>query len=337
MRRSTLHIVAACFLLAPMTGWTQAAPQPAAATAQPASVPFAEQVNSAGFVSDLADDVNAAARLRVQVQLDRAHFSPGEIDGRMGSNTQRAIAAFQRSRDLPDTGRMDEATWRALEAVDPASPLVQYRISAQDLAGPYAAVPEDMMAKAALPQLGFASLLEALGERHHASPALLQALNPGADLSREGTTLWVPAIASAAPAKAASVVVDRSDASVMLRDAQGRVYARYPASTGSEHDPLPIGEWKIKGVARNPDFQYNPKLFWDAEPGHGKAKIAAGPNNPVGVVWIDLDKDHYGIHGTPEPSKIGKTESHGCIRLTNWSAAVVADAVAPGVPALLQE
>jgi len=292
--------------------------------------------NDAQMAGDLKDDANAAARLRAQVLLDRAHFGTGEIDGRWGSNTVRAIAAFQRSRDLEPTGTMDEATWRALTA-DASPVLVEYRLTAQDVAGPYDAIPEDMMAKAALPQLGFASLAESLGERFHVSPALLAALNPGADLTREGTTLWVPNVQGEALAKAASVVVDKSDASVMLRDESGRVYARFPASTGSSHDPLPIGEWTIKGVARDPHFQYNPKLFWDADAGQAKARIAPGPNNPVGVVWVDLSKDHYGIHGTPEPGKIGKTESHGCIRLTNWDAAAVAAAVGPGTPAVLQQ
>ncbi|BDU16911.1 L,D-transpeptidase [Lysobacter auxotrophicus] len=294
------------------------------------------RANDAQPAGDLKDDANAAARLRAQVLLDRAHFGPGEIDGRWGTNTERAIAAFQRSRDLDATGAMDEATWRAL-TVDTSPALVEYRLTAQDVAGPYTAIPDDMMAKAALPQLGFASLAEALGERFHASPALIAALNPGADLTREGTTLWVPNVQANALAKAASVVVDKSDSSLLLRDAQDRVYARFPASTGSEHDPLPIGRWTIKGVARDPHFQYNPKLFWDADPGHAKAKIAPGPNNPVGVVWVDLSKDHYGIHGTPEPGKVGKTESHGCIRLTNWDAAAVAGAVGPGTPAVLQQ
>ncbi|MDR0184225.1 L,D-transpeptidase family protein [Lysobacter arvi] len=294
------------------------------------------RANQAAFTGDLHDETQAAARLRAQVLLDRARFGTGEIDGRWGSNTERAIAAFQRSRNLKATGAMDDATWRALTA-DASPALIQYRLTAQDVAGPYTAVPDDMMAKAALPQLGYASLAESLGERFHASPALLAALNPGADLTREGTTLWVPNVQVDALPKAASVIVDRSDASVMLRDAQGRVYARFPASTGSEHDPLPIGRWTIKGVARDPHFQYNPKLFWDADPGHAKAKIAPGPNNPVGVVWVDLSKDHYGIHGTPEPGKIGKTESHGCIRLTNWDASALADAVAPGTPAVLQQ
>ncbi|HEY0916375.1 MAG TPA: L,D-transpeptidase, partial [Solimonas sp.] len=111
---------------------------------------------------------------------------------------------------------------------------------------------------------------------------------------------------------------------------------RFPATIGSRHDPLPLGKWKINGVSRDPPFHYNPKLFWDAEEGHSKAKIPPGPNNPVGVVWIDLSKPHYGIHGTPEPRTIGKTQSHGCIRLSNWDAAALADAVKPGTPALLQ-
>ena len=139
------------------------------------------------------------------------------------------------------------------------------------------------------------------------------------------------------PAKAASVVVRKSDMTVSALDAQGTVIAQFPASVGSEHDPLPIGEWKTKGVARNPPFHYNPSLFWDAEAKHSRATIPPGPNNPVGVVWIDLSKPHYGIHGTPEPSQIGHTQSHGCIRLTNWDAERLATMVSPGMPAVLTE
>jgi lipoprotein-anchoring transpeptidase ErfK/SrfK len=166
---------------------------------------------------------------------------------------------------------------------------------------------------------------------------LLHALNPDADFSA-GTQLVVPNLEGMdAPAKAARVVVDRSDSTVALLDAGGKVYAQYPASTGSEHDPLPLGEWKVDSIATDPTFHYNPELFWDADPAHAKATIAAGPNNPVGVAWIDLSKDHYGIHGTPEPAKVGKTQSHGCIRLTNWSVRELTRAVAAGTPVLLQE
>ena len=286
--------------------------------------------------NDAATREGTAAVLRAQVLLERAHFSPGELDARMGSNTRRAIAGFQRLHGLEDTGELDEPTWAALNA-DAGPALVAYTVTGADAAGPFIDIPQDMMAKAKLSSLGYASADEALAEKFHASPALLQQLNTG-PWSGAGTRIVVPNTAGLAmPATAAKVIVDKSDSTVALADAGGKVYAQYPATTGSEHDPLPIGDWKINGVARDPEFHYNPDLFWDADPSHAKAKIPAGPNNPVGVVWIDLSKEHYGIHGTPEPSTIGKTQSHGCIRLANWSAREVAAAVAPGTPALLQE
>ena len=277
----------------------------------------------------------AASVLEAQVLLDRAHFSPGQIDGATGSNTRRAIMAFQKSRGIESNGDLDDATWTELRK-DSASALVEYTISAEDAQGPFVSIPADMMAKSKLEHLGYTSLEEAIAERFHASPALLRKLNLGKSRAA-GVVLTVPNVVDAPPlAKAAKVVVDQSDASVSLVDAAGKAYARFPATSGSKHDPLPIGDWKINGVARNPTFHYNPKLFWDADAGHSKATIAAGPNNPVGVAWVDLSKEHYGIHGTPEPATIGKTQSHGCIRLTNWDVLRLASAVVPGTDAILQ-
>ena len=154
---------------------------------------------------------------------------------------------------------------------------------------------------------------------------------------RSGESLQVPNVGEALAGKAASVVLDKSESSVEALDASGKVIASYPATMGSVHDPLPIGAWKINGVSSSPSFFYDPALFWNADQSHAKAKIAPGPNNPVGVVWMDLSKKNYGIHGTPEPSRIGKTSSHGCIRLTNWDAAELARLVSAGTPAVLQE
>jgi lipoprotein-anchoring transpeptidase ErfK/SrfK len=130
-------------------------------------------------------------------------------------------------------------------------------------------------------------------------------------------------------------VTDRSK-TLVVENAAGQIVFHAPVTVGSENDPLPVGEWKVNGASRNPSFNYNPKLFWDADATHAKAKIPPGPNNPVGVVWVDLSKEHYGIHGTPEPSRIGYTESHGCIRLTNWDAMRVADLSSPGTKVILR-
>jgi lipoprotein-anchoring transpeptidase ErfK/SrfK len=121
-----------------------------------------------------------------------------------------------------------------------------------------------------------------------------------------------------------------------VEDENGKLLFHAPVTSGSERDPLPIGAWKVTGVQRMPPFQYNPDLFWDANPTHAKARIAPGPNNPVGVVWIDLSKEHYGIHGTPEPSRIGHVQSHGCVRLTNWDAMRVAAWARPGTTVIFR-
>jgi lipoprotein-anchoring transpeptidase ErfK/SrfK len=275
--------------------------------------------------------------LRTQVMLDRAGYSPGEIDGTLGTSTRRALQVYSTNGGNPN----------AL----PDDALTTYRITEQDAAGPFTPeIPSDMMEMAKLPALGYKNLLEALGERFHASPALLRRLNPNAKFAA-GEEIRVPNVlqtiapvgpprgsqADASNPAATTVTVHKRSSDLIVTDGAGHPLMYAPVTTGSVHDPLPIGEWKVTGVQKNPKFHYNPDLFWDADSKQSKATIPPGPNNPVGVVWIDLSRPHYGLHGTPEPSTIGKTTSHGCVRLTNWDAEKLASLVRPGTKVVFAE
>jgi lipoprotein-anchoring transpeptidase ErfK/SrfK len=296
-----------------------------------------DAVNDPTLNAPIAPGHRGPSVLRAQILLDRANFSPGEIDAKYGRNLRNSLLAFQRRRGIPESEIADAATWAALNA-DTEPALHIYVVSNEDVAGPFQPIPASMAAKARLSALTFQSPLEGIAEKLHTSPDLLVMLNPGRSFDRVGEELVAPNVFPHAPLQpAARLVVDASDLSVSALAADGSMLAHFPASAGSRHDPLPIGEWKINGVRRNPVFHYNPDLFWDADPNDTRAKIPPGPNNPVGIVWIDLSKEHYGIHGTPEPSKIGYTQSHGCIRLTNWDAWKLAAMVKPGTPAILQE
>lgn len=275
--------------------------------------------------------------LRAQILLDRAHFSPGQIDGYFGVNMGEILAGYQRKMHLPVTGRLDRATWRNLNQHDPRPVLGRYRITRQDVAGPFVPnIPHKLDAQASLPCTCYTGPLQELGEKFHASPALLKRLNHRKHFSA-GTSIIVPIVHRAPPARrVAMVVVTKHDKTVQALDASGHVLAQYPATIGSFHDPLPIGRWTIKGVSKWPRFHYNPNLFWDAKYTDVKAVIPPGPNNPVGVVWMQLSDPHYGIHGTPDPAKIGHTYSHGCIRMTNWDAWELSRMVHFGTPAVLR-
>jgi len=297
--------------------------------------------------------------LQAQVALDRAGFSPGVLDGKDGMSFTDALKGYQEAKGLPVTGQYDEKTSAALLAGDkqPATWLV--RIPADFARGPFFNIPKGLDKQASLPALTYRNLLEKLAERFHTTPETLVAINDKGANVGAGIIIRVPAIPNQPVAQiegdergwgqtlaglgvakdqpqADHLVVDKSDGLLRVYDAADKLIAQFPVTTGSEHDPLPIGEWTIKGVSRNPDFHYNPDLFWDASSKDQKAVLKPGPNGPVGVVWIDISKDHYGIHGTPEPQLIGRTESHGCIRLTNWDAARLAQMVRSGVKAKFQ-
>lgn len=275
--------------------------------------------------------------VRAQVLLDRAHFSAGQIDGDFGTNLLKTVTAFQEQRNLPQTGRVDSATWGALNS-DSGPALTTYTISADDEKGPFVSVPADMMKQAKLPYLGYGSPLEELGDRFHCSPTLLRELNRGTNFASAGQQIIVPNVMVAPPSgPAALVVVSKGEGSVRVYDGNNKLIAFYMATLGSSHDPLPLGNWKVTTVEQNPKFHYDASLFWDAKDPSDRATIQPGPRNPVGVAKIGISKPHYGIHGTPDASKIGHTFSHGCIRLPNWNAWELSTLVKRGIPAILQE
>jgi hypothetical protein len=283
--------------------------------------------------------------LRLQWMLDRAHFSPGVIDGRWGKNTEKAVYWLQEELGWEPTGEADRRLFDLLSGhVGSDSPVRQYTVTAEDAAGPFVTIPEEPEDQAELDCLCYESAEELLSERFHVTPELLAQLNPGVDLAavRAGQSLWVPNVAvveedPGAPDRVARIVVSRSGFYVHGLDASGAILYHFPSTLGSEYDPSPSGGYSVAAHAYDPNFHYQPKLFSEVPDEEADLLLPPGPNSPVGLVWLDLSKPNFGIHGTSEPSTIGYTTSHGCIRLTNWDAVFLANHVAEGTPVEFRE
>jgi lipoprotein-anchoring transpeptidase ErfK/SrfK len=308
-----------------------------AARHKPASVKALDMASVNG--ADWQENAHPAppVLIKLQVLLDRAHVSPGEIDGNLGENTRKAIAIFRELKGLGSKDLVDEQLWQVLTEENSDPVLVTYTISEGDIAGPFVKkIPVDFRKKAAMESLGYTSAEELLAEKFHMSQQLLRKLNPRISFDKAGQEVVVANVErSSLPSKISRIEVDSQQQRVMAYDKDHNVVAIYPATVGSEDRPSPEGEFKVTKITENPVYHYDPSLHLRGVHVQEKLNLPPGPNNPVGVVWIDLSAEGYGIHGTPDPDKISKSASHGCIRLTNWDALELARSVSKGTPVVI--
>lgn len=269
---------------------------------------------------------------RAHVMLNNAHASPGAIDGTSGKNTLKAIASFQQMNGIKPTGTLTQETWDALLAKQGSKPaFVEYTITEEDLKGPYAeSIPSDYALQAKMKGLYYTRVTEMLGEKFHMDEDFLKKLNPKATFKKAGEKLIVANIRNEVPEDIHLIVAHKGAKQLYLFNSRNQMIASFPATIGSSSTPSPTGTYKVTGVAKNPWYSYSPSNFVQ---GNNKKPLSLppGPNGPVGNIWIGLSKKSFGIHGTPNPSAISKTASHGCIRLTNWDANDLGRKVKSGV------
>jgi lipoprotein-anchoring transpeptidase ErfK/SrfK len=278
-----------------------------------------------------------AEGIALQTWLSRTPFQPGSIDGSPGGNTEHALRAFQEAEDLRVTGRLDKRTRARLRDAahaDARPVLRRHVVTAEEVAGPYVDLPEGLYDAHESECMCYESAWEEVAERHQLSPGLLATLNPTVNLDtlKAGDTLVVPDPRPIRPiaATVAMIRIDVADKTLSALDEEGNVLRQYPTVVGDTFAQY-RGVMEVANVSHDPDYNLDPDTWEEIPDSLPKVVIPPGPNSPVGVVWMGLSKDGYGIHGTSHPETIGHTESHGCVRLTNWSATELSEHVEQGV------
>ena len=352
MTRSPFLIATALTALAASATYAQKTSPPAPATASASTTNWVAPGTKGSPIDGKI--------FHAQVLLDVAGFPSGVIDGKKGMSLTQAVKGFQEARGLTVTGQLDDPTRQALLTQNRPS-TINVKLSPDQVAGPFInPIPKDTAEKAALPGLYYRNMLEKVAEAFHTTPETIIALNGPTALIGEGQTLRLPNVVPASRTygnsakgdvvtlmgllnvdagdiNGKSIVVDKSEGVLKVLGDGDKVVAQFPVTMGSTHDPLPIGNWKVTTYAFLPPFHYQPDLFWDAkDKGAPDQMLKPGPNGPVGVAWLDLNKEHYGIHGTPTPETIGRAESHGCIRMTNWDVLRLSQMLKPGFSAVFQ-
>jgi lipoprotein-anchoring transpeptidase ErfK/SrfK len=314
------------FIAAVVSGWLML---PAAAAALDAAAINNAEYRSKPSTGDKIDPVIVKA----QVLLDRARFSPGEIDGKLGENAQKALRAFAETKGLAADKGLTAELWAMLTGTSQDPVITEYTISENDVKGPFLKkLPAKMEEMKNLKALAYTSPREAIAEKFHMSEGLLMTLNPDKKFDRASETLLVANVLRQAKLTVGRIEVDKSRQTVRTFDPSGALIAFFPATVGSEEKPTPSGSFKVISVDPNPNYRYNPEYKFKGVKSKKAFTIKPGPNNPVGIYWIGLSAEGYGIHGTPEPSKVSKTESHGCVRLTNWDVGLLAGNIKKGTP-----
>lgn len=311
---------------------TTAAPATTSATTAPAKASWTlDGLNNASWYENIGKG-QFPVYARAHVMLNNAHASPGAIDGTSGKNTLKAIASFQQMNGIKPTGVLTQETWDALIARQGSKPaFVEYTITEDDLKGPYVkSIPGDYALQAKMKGLHYTSVTEMLGEKFHMDENFLKKLNPNANFNKAGQKLIVANVRNDLPEDIHLIVAHKGAKQLYLFNSRNQMIASFPASIGNTNTPSPTGTYKVTGVAPNPWYSYSPSNFIQGK-NMKPLSLPPGPNGPVGNIWIGLSKKSFGIHGTPNPSMISKSYSHGCIRLTNWDANDLGRKVRSGV------